>query len=44
MRGDVRSGGRPDAVQDWCLRHTGRTGHGLFRRVVTDHARVTRDA
>ncbi|MEU9157161.1 hypothetical protein AB0D59_43120 [Streptomyces sp. NPDC048417] len=30
-------------AQDWCLRHTGRTGHDLFRRVVTDHARVTRD-
>ncbi|WP_456316430.1 DUF7848 domain-containing protein [Streptomyces mirabilis] len=29
-------------AQDWCLRHTGRTGHDLFRRVVTDHARVTR--
>ncbi|WP_435897542.1 DUF7848 domain-containing protein [Streptomyces achromogenes] len=33
-----------NAVRDWRLRHTGRTGHGLFRRVVTDHARVTRDA
>ncbi|GGN49947.1 hypothetical protein GCM10011579_004210 [Streptomyces albiflavescens] len=32
-----------EAAQDWCLRHTGRTGHALFRRVVTDHARVTRD-
>lgn len=32
-----------ETAQDWCLRHTGRTGHGLFRRVVTDHARVTRD-
>ncbi|MEU6223039.1 hypothetical protein [Streptomyces sp. NPDC047042] len=32
-----------DTAQDWCLRHTGRTGHDLFRRVVTDHARVTRD-
>jgi hypothetical protein len=31
-----------EAAQDWCLRHTGRTGHDLFRRVVTDHARVTR--
>ena len=31
-----------DMAQDWCLRHTGRTGHDLFRRVVTDHARVTR--
>lgn len=32
-----------DTVQDWCLGHTGRTGHDLFRRVVTDHARVTRN-
>jgi len=32
-----------ETAQDWCLRHTGRTGHDLFRRVVTDHARVTRD-
>ncbi|MWA14268.1 DUF7848 domain-containing protein [Streptomyces sp. BA2] len=32
-----------EMAQDWCLRHTGRTGHDLFRRVVTDHARVTRD-
>ena len=31
------------SAQDWCLRHTGLTGHDLFRRVVTDHARVTRD-
>lgn len=31
-----------EPAQDWCLRHTGRTGHDLFRRVVTDHARVTR--
>ncbi|MEU8695137.1 hypothetical protein [Streptomyces sp. NPDC048665] len=30
-------------AQDWALRHTGRTSHSLFRRVVTDHARVTRD-
>ncbi|MER5489359.1 hypothetical protein ABT024_40150 [Streptomyces sp. NPDC002812] len=35
--------GAQDTVQDWCLRHTGRTGHDLFRRVVTDHARVTRN-
>ncbi|MFD9440018.1 hypothetical protein [Streptomyces sp. NPDC060001] len=27
--------------QDWALRHTGRTGHSLFRRVVTDYARAT---
>ncbi|WP_443732327.1 DUF7848 domain-containing protein [Streptomyces niphimycinicus] len=32
----------PEAAQEWCLRHTGRTGHDLFRRFVTDHARVTR--
>jgi hypothetical protein len=32
-----------NAVQDWCLQHTGRTGHDLFRRVATDHARVTRE-
>ncbi|MFI8358996.1 hypothetical protein ACIGD1_02330 [Streptomyces sp. NPDC085612] len=33
-----------EGPQDWALRHAGRTGHGLFRRVFTDHARVTRDA
>ncbi|AWI29515.1 hypothetical protein [Streptomyces tirandamycinicus] len=33
---------RQEAAQDWCLGHTGRTGHNVFRRVVTDHARVTR--
>lgn len=40
------SGPREDqeSAQDWCLRHCGRTGHALFRRVVTDHARVTRRA
>ncbi|MFZ4265997.1 hypothetical protein [Streptomyces arboris] len=31
-----------EAAQDWCLRHTGKTGHDLFRRVFTDHARVSR--
>ncbi|MEU4097769.1 hypothetical protein [Streptomyces sp. NPDC026673] len=31
-----------ESAQDWALRHTGRSGHTLFRRVVTDHARVTR--
>ncbi|MFI5671390.1 hypothetical protein [Streptomyces sp. NPDC051704] len=31
-----------EAAQDWALRHTGRTGHYLFRRVFTDHAKVTR--
>ncbi|WEH15236.1 hypothetical protein [Streptomyces sp. VNUA24] len=35
--------GDPDDAQDWALRHTGRTGHELFRREFTDHARVTRD-
>jgi hypothetical protein len=27
-----------ESAQDWALRHTGRTGHDLFRRVFTDHA------
>ncbi|MGN5380536.1 hypothetical protein ACQ4WX_35490 [Streptomyces lasalocidi] len=31
-----------EAAQDWALRHTGRTGHDLFRRVFTDRAKVTR--
>lgn len=36
--------GAQEGAQDWCLQHTGRNpGHDLFRRVVTDHARVTRD-
>ncbi|WP_443735654.1 DUF7848 domain-containing protein [Streptomyces hygroscopicus] len=41
---DENSGPQDDrqAAQEWCLRHTGRMGHDLFRRVVTDHARVTR--
>ncbi|WP_455712432.1 DUF7848 domain-containing protein [Streptomyces erythrochromogenes] len=34
---------RRNGPQDWALRHAGRTGHGLFRRVFTDHARVTRE-
>ncbi|WP_327375734.1 hypothetical protein OG393_18315 [Streptomyces sp. NBC_01216] len=34
--------GVPDDAQDWALRHTGRTGHDLFRREYTDHARVVR--
>lgn len=34
--------GEQDAAQDWALKHTGATGHDLFRRVATDHARVTR--
>lgn len=32
-----------EVAQDWSLRHAGSTGHDLFRRVVTDHARVTRE-
>lgn len=41
---DENSGAQGDqeAAQDWCLRHTGSSGHDMFRRVVTDHARVTR--
>lgn len=32
-----------NTAQDWALRHTGlNPGHDLFRRVFTDHARVTR--
>lgn len=32
-----------NTAQDWALRHTGRNpDHDLFRRVCTDHARVTR--
>ncbi|MFK8849944.1 hypothetical protein [Streptomyces sp. Ac-502] len=31
-----------DAAQQWALCHSGLTGHDLFRRVVSDHARVTR--
>ncbi|MGW2691334.1 DUF7848 domain-containing protein [Streptomyces sp. NPDC001296] len=31
-------------VQLWCLAHTGRNPtHDTFRRVFTDHARVTRE-
>ncbi|MFG2751385.1 DUF7848 domain-containing protein [Streptomyces xanthophaeus] len=42
----AESGAHPGqaAAQDWALAHAGRTGHGLFRRVVSDHGRVTRDA
>jgi hypothetical protein len=33
-----------EAAQDWALAHTGRNPeHILFRRVVSDHACVTRD-
>ncbi|MFD4947469.1 hypothetical protein ACFVYE_37420 [Streptomyces sp. NPDC058239] len=41
----AESGARDEqaGAQDWALGHSGRTGHDLFRRVVTDHARVTRD-
>ncbi|MGW2559646.1 DUF7848 domain-containing protein [Streptomyces sp. NPDC001514] len=40
----AESGSQDDqeGAQDWCLRHTGRTGHDVFRRVFTDHAKVTR--
>lgn len=40
---DAESGShdKQEAAQDWVLRHTGRTGHDLFRRVVTDHAKAT---
>ncbi|SCF58278.1 hypothetical protein [Streptomyces sp. Cmuel-A718b] len=32
-----------ESAQDWCLRHTGlNPAHDLFRRVATDHARVTK--
>lgn len=35
--------GDEDAVRLWCLTHTGRNPtHDPFRRVFTDHARVTR--
>ncbi|WP_456316898.1 DUF7848 domain-containing protein [Streptomyces cavernicola] len=35
--------GDPGDAQDWALRHTGlNPGHDLYRRVYTDHARVTR--
>lgn len=40
---DSGSQEKQESAADWCLRHTGRTGHDLFRRVVTDHARVTRE-
>lgn len=34
---------RPEAAQEWALRHTGlHPGHGFYRREYTDHARVTR--
>lgn len=32
-----------DTAQDWALGHTGRTGHDLFERRASDHARVTRE-
>lgn len=33
-----------EVAQDWALMHTGRNpDHHLFRRVVTDHAVVTRE-
>lgn len=38
-----KSGGGEEArgAEEWALRHAGRTGHGEYRRVVTDRARVT---
>ncbi|WP_331738212.1 MULTISPECIES: hypothetical protein [unclassified Streptomyces] len=41
---DAESGPHDEqkTAQDWALRHTGRTGHDLFRRIFTDHAKVTR--
>lgn len=41
---DATSGGQEEqeAALDWALRHTGRTGHDLFRREYTDQARVIR--
>ncbi|MGW3421301.1 DUF7848 domain-containing protein [Streptomyces phaeochromogenes] len=33
-----------NTAQDWALRHTGlNPSHDLFSRVVSDHARVTRE-
>ncbi|MEV2228804.1 hypothetical protein AB0H69_09545 [Streptomyces phaeochromogenes] len=33
-----------DTAQDWALKHTARNAtHDLFRREVTDYARVTRE-
>ncbi|WP_435602813.1 hypothetical protein [Streptomyces sp. bgisy130] len=33
----------PESAQDWALRHTGlNPGHDLYRREITDLARVTR--
>ncbi|OKI01107.1 hypothetical protein A6A06_19890 [Streptomyces sp. CB02923] len=42
---DAESGPQEDQdpAQQWALRHSGLTGHDLFRRVVSDHARVTRE-
>lgn len=32
----------PEPVDEWCLRHTGRTGHAGFRRLRTSFAMVVR--
>jgi hypothetical protein len=40
---DSGSQEQQETAQDWALGHSGRTGHTLFRRVVTDHARVSRE-
>jgi hypothetical protein len=33
-----------EAVELWCMEHTGlNPDHDLFRRVASDHARVTRE-
>ncbi|MFD5793755.1 hypothetical protein ACFWIO_09485 [Streptomyces diastatochromogenes] len=31
-----------EQCSDWAMRHTAKTGHALFRRSCSDHARVTR--
>ncbi len=30
----------PDALQLWCLQHSGRTSHESFRCEITTHGRV----
>ncbi|AXQ55980.1 DUF7848 domain-containing protein [Streptomyces koyangensis] len=37
------AGAEAGVVEEWALRHAGRTGHGEYRRVFTDRARVTRE-
>ncbi|GGV82920.1 hypothetical protein GCM10015535_24950 [Streptomyces gelaticus] len=44
LLGGFRPAGHQETAQEWALAHTGRNPtHDLFRRVVTDHAPVTRD-